>query len=87
MSNLISRERCPSCASAGRDTSHDNLAVYDDGHKYCFSCNYYQGADKLETKDGYNLETTQPNTSNNLKFVTGRVTSLSDRKITEKSKR
>ena len=87
MSNLISRERCPSCASAGRDTSQDNLAVYDDGHKYCFSCNYYQGGNEVEIKEkGYNLENNTKE-NNSLKFVTGRVTAIGDRKITEKTAR
>ena len=40
MSKVMSREQCPACASHGRDNSHDNLAVYDDGHKYCFACEY-----------------------------------------------
>ncbi len=41
---LVDRDRCPACASAGRDTSKDNLAIYDDGHQYCFSCGYYKGS-------------------------------------------
>ena len=41
MSKVVSRERCPSCALNGRDTGEDNLAVYDDGHKFCYSCKYY----------------------------------------------
>ena len=36
----ISKERCPACAKQGNDTRGDNLAVYNDGHKYCFSCGY-----------------------------------------------
>ncbi len=39
--NAIGKERCPACASMGRDRSGDNMAVYDDGHKYCFSCGHY----------------------------------------------
>ncbi len=35
---LHHRERCPRCAAGGRDTSRDNLAVYNDGHKHCYSC-------------------------------------------------
>jgi twinkle protein len=45
-SAVISRERCPRCAEKGLDTSEDNLANYDDGHSYCFSCGY------LKTSDG-----------------------------------
>src|SRR5258705_2915963 len=40
-SKLLRFERCPECASRGLDTSGDNLGVYDDGHSYCFSCEYY----------------------------------------------
>lgn len=40
-SKLLHKEQCPECASQGRDTSEDNLGVYDDGHSYCFSCEYY----------------------------------------------
>lgn len=31
----ISRTQCPSCLDQG----HNNLAVYSDGHTYCYSCN------------------------------------------------
>ena len=40
MSNVINREQCPVCASRGQDSSRDNLAIYDDGHKYCYSCSH-----------------------------------------------
>ncbi len=40
-SKVISHERCPSCAAKGEDNSEDNLAVFDDGHKYCFKENLY----------------------------------------------
>tara|TARA_Y100001963_G_scaffold158247_1_gene257208 strand:- start:253 stop:1944 length:1692 start_codon:yes stop_codon:yes gene_type:complete len=43
MSKVIERQQCPACASRGQDTSCDNLAVYDDGHKYCFACEYREG--------------------------------------------
>lgn len=35
LSKFIKHEPCPQCNSS------DALAVYDDGHKYCFSCKYY----------------------------------------------
>ncbi len=50
-SKLVSRERCPQCAEAGRDISEDNLGIFDDGHSYCFSCEYYynpQGKDPTD---------------------------------------
>lgn len=40
-SHLVGKERCPKCAKNGVDTRADNLAVFSDGHKYCFSCGYY----------------------------------------------
>jgi twinkle protein len=47
-SKFIRAEQCPDCASRGRDTAKDNLAVYDDGHSYCFACGYKQ------LPEGYN---------------------------------
>jgi len=40
-SKLQRKTRCPWCASEGRDRAGDNLGVFDDGHEYCFACNYY----------------------------------------------
>jgi hypothetical protein len=39
-STLVRKTRCPRCAKQGNDRSGDNLAVYDDGHEYCFACGY-----------------------------------------------
>lgn len=36
---VIRRERCPKCAEAGGDTAGNNLAVYEDGGTWCYSCN------------------------------------------------
>lgn len=35
-SRVLQFEQCPKCAEEGRDVSKDNLAIYDDGHKYCY---------------------------------------------------
>lgn len=35
-SYLLRQERCPICASEGKDRSGNNLAVYSDGHSYCY---------------------------------------------------
>lgn len=35
MARFISHEPCPNCSS------RDNLAVYDDGSKWCFGCGFY----------------------------------------------
>ena len=37
MQEVLRRERCPRCAALGRDKHADNMAVYADGHKYCFA--------------------------------------------------
>lgn len=42
-SYLLHQERCPKCAERGQDNKGDNLAVYNDGHVYCFSCGYNYG--------------------------------------------
>lgn len=39
----VTHEGCPKCTAWGKDTSQDNLARYEDGHAYCFSCKYYEG--------------------------------------------
>jgi len=39
-SYLLRKQRCPQCASNGKDTSADNLSVWSDGHVYCFACGY-----------------------------------------------
>ena len=42
-SHVIRKEQCPECRKLGNDRSHDNLAVYSDGHCHCFRCNYHTG--------------------------------------------
>lgn len=34
---VIEYVQCPTCAIAGRDNSRDNLAIYSDGHGFCFA--------------------------------------------------
>ena len=43
MSTCITHEPCPSCGS------QNNLARYDDGHAYCFGCQYREGKEAGET--------------------------------------
>lgn len=55
-SYLIRQERCPKCASNGRDNNADNLGVYSDGHSYCYSCGYYRagsGIDRFIKRSNY----------------------------------
>lgn len=35
-------EGCPKCISNGRDTRNDNMSVFEDGSKHCWSCGYHQ---------------------------------------------
>lgn len=39
------REPCPRCRAGGADRSGDNLVVYKDGHKHCYSCGRHEFAD------------------------------------------
>lgn len=43
-------EACPQCRKIGRDRTGNNLAIYDDGHSYCFSCSFY-ALTPLDTKE------------------------------------
>lgn len=39
--NVDHKTQCPECAESGRDNSHDNLAVYEDGYSTCYACDYF----------------------------------------------
>jgi hypothetical protein len=47
-STVIKKERCPNCAKLGKDNSHDNLAIYNDGHSYCYSCGWNTSISKTQ---------------------------------------
>jgi twinkle protein len=47
---IAKREQCPNCASLGRDTDKDNLAVYENG-KYCQAGCGYMERDKAPAKE------------------------------------
>lgn len=59
MSKVVSKERCPECARNGGDSSGDNLAVYEDGSQFCFSCQYTVSS-KGKTKMSYQLPPSMP---------------------------
>ena len=40
-------EQCPRCALIGKDRHADNLGVFPDGSKWCFSCGYHKSSDAL----------------------------------------
>ena len=60
LSHIVGKERCPECAKRGRDTSKDNLAVYSDGHAFCYSCHYFRPGDRIKTIKSHLQETTPP---------------------------
>ena len=43
-SKFIGHEPCPECGS------RNNLARYDDGHGYCFGCEYWEAGDDMEQR-------------------------------------
>ena len=53
--NRTTHVRCPRCAEVGRDNTGDNLACYPDGHKYCYSCGFFERA-PLEEQLNYPAE-------------------------------
>jgi hypothetical protein len=42
--SFVRHEPCPECRAIGKDTAGDNLAVYSNGGKWCFSCGYSEKA-------------------------------------------
>ena len=47
-SYLVEKKQCPNCATLGKDNSKDNLAVYTDGHEWCFSCGIYKKGNNIK---------------------------------------
>lgn len=47
-SYLVAKKQCPNCAKLGKDTSKDNLAIYSDGHEWCYSCGFYKKGNKIK---------------------------------------
>jgi twinkle protein len=83
MSNVINREQCPACARHGRDNSQDNLAVYDDGHKYCYACEHYENG-KIDKKE---LPMVQSKPMRELQLLNGTAKAINNRKIGVKTAR
>lgn len=63
---FIRHEPCPKCGSK------DNLARYDDGHVYCFGCQYHSNDEK-------GVDMTEPRTNGS--FLSGIVEHLGKRKV------
>ncbi len=69
-------EQCPRCHALGKDTRGNNLAVYDDGHSYCYSCRYYVPSPTTVTSLKQKLSRSARTTANesyNLGDVTFRI--------------
>lgn len=71
---VVSKVPCPSCRNEGRDSTGDNLVIYDDGHGYCFSCGFLQ-----TTSLTFN---TKPKLVRNIE-MSGTFSPLKDRNISE----
>jgi hypothetical protein len=56
------KSRCPKCEKQGQDQKGDNLAVYSDGHAYCFACGYYKPAPLTEQLRSLSNQDANPRT-------------------------
>ena len=54
MGQFIRKEACPKCRGKGADRSGDNLVVYEDNSKYCFSCGYTIPSEQWLAENGDN---------------------------------
>lgn len=45
-SKVIDKVQCPECLDTGRD----NLAIYEDGGSYCFSCGFFEKSEEIEDR-------------------------------------
>lgn len=62
---VLRQEQCPECKKKGKDNAQDNLSVYSDGHKYCYSCKYTSfpdGTDSFRNKSREEVHTNDLNT-------------------------
>ena len=75
---LLRKEQCPTCASRGKDTSKDNLAVYSDGQTHCFSCGTHTGGGGKEALGGVKVKKIDDSW---LADYRGEFFSLPDRKL------
>lgn len=72
---------CPRCEQSGHDESGDNMAVYDDGHGYCFRCQLYMDKADVELSDSMIAEPVAPK---NFDPIVGTPGNLSARRISAK---
>jgi len=77
---VVDRQQCPKCADSGKDSSGDNLAVYNDGHSHCFACSHHVKG------DGTKVITSPKNeVSGEWKPYQGSFSDLSSRQINVKT--
>ena len=77
-SKVLERMQCPKCAASGGDTKGDNLACYDDGHKYCFACSYYEKGD-----NNYMTDVKKENIQSEFTPYSGAAEALPHRRINQ----
>lgn len=58
-SHVIKHQQCPKCKLNGKDNSHDNMALYSDGHSYCYSCGYSSYPNKTKNYGKTSTKTVQ----------------------------
>lgn len=82
-STFIGKSPCPSCRESGEDKSGDNLAVYDDGHGYCFKCGHVVSGGSVDpsTLPTENLGSSHKTRGLEMVGVSGPI---SDRKISQR---
>ena len=71
---VTGRAQCPKCAAEGHDNSEDNLAMYNDGHGYCYRCKYYERGNNV---------TEQRMPMGDWKPLYGEYENLADRRLQE----
>ena len=62
-SHVLEHTQCPECAKKGKDSGHDNLAIYSDGHHWCFRCGYLQRGNQIQafkSRIDYSAKLPQP---------------------------
>ena len=79
-SKVIEKKQCPNCASKGGDKNEDNLAVYDDGHTYCYKCRKATSVPRNNTIGG--VKSKQPTDDGWQENYRGEFYTLTDRRIT-----
>jgi hypothetical protein len=59
-SHHLHNTTCPKCKQEGKDNGNDNLAVYSDGHVWCWSCGYYASGSRTKA---FSIRNQQPKES------------------------